>query len=142
MRDSFDKFLGSRPFLYGRDLLKRMDVRGHYVNEYDVVDFLGYEVKEVDPSQYSEYQDVIGDIFDDTWAISIRERNLILLSKSIPPRQQRISLFHESGHDVIPYHQAHSFSVRGKDTDPMIHKAIEREAFHAGSEVMYTKGSY
>lgn len=66
MKIALENYLGSRPFLYGRDLLKRMGIKGYFVNEHDVTDFLGYEIRKIDPGQYGEYGDVIGEIFDDT----------------------------------------------------------------------------
>ncbi len=132
-----DYQFGLKPFLYGRDLLKRIGVKRHYVNERDVLDFLGYEVKPMHPSQYPEYAHSLGEIFDDTCAILLRDQNRVLLSSTIAPTRQRITLFHEAGHEVIPWHQENSFSVRGKDIDPITHQIMEREAFLAGSEIMY-----
>jgi Zn-dependent peptidase ImmA (M78 family) len=132
-----DHYLGLKPFLYGRDLLKRMKTKGHYVNEYDVMDFLGYEVQTVKPEDYSEFDDTIGEIFDDICALTFREQSKILLSSSISPKRQRLTLFHEAGHEVLPFHDELTFSIRGKDLDPITHKLMEREAFWAGSEIMY-----
>jgi len=49
MKLNLDNYLGSKPFLYGRKLLKDMGIKNHYVNERDVVDFLGYEIKTMTP---------------------------------------------------------------------------------------------
>lgn len=137
MNLNFDNYLGSKPFLYGRQLLKDMGLKDHYVNERDVVDFLGYEIKTMTPDAYASFGDIIGEIFDDTCAVLLRQESLILLSNNLPPRRERITLFHESGHDLLPWHQAKAFSIRGKDVDPTVHKKMEREAFHAGTEIMY-----
>jgi len=137
MKINLDNYLGSKPFLYGRKLLKDMGVKNHYVNERDVVDFLGYEIKTITPAEYAQFGDIIGEIFDDTCAVLLRQQSLILLSNSLPPRRERITLFHESGHDLLPWHHANAFSLRGKDVDPTVHKQIEREAFLAGTEIMY-----
>ena len=137
MKLALENYLGSHPFLYGRDLIKRMGIKGHYINEHDVTDFLGYEIKEIDPGQYGEYSDVIGEIFDDTCAVLLPQQSVILLANNLSPQRERMTLFHESGHDLIPWHQANSFSLRGKDIDIAVHKNIEREAFHAGAEIMY-----
>lgn len=133
----YDRYLGAKPFLYGRKLLKDIGARGYYINERDVVDFLGYEIKTITPDIYASFGDTIGDLFDDTCAILLRQQSLILLSGNLPPRRERITLFHESGHDLLPWHQANAFSIRGKDIDPIVHKRIEREAFLAGTEIMY-----
>ena len=50
-----ERYLGSNPFLYGRDLLKRLQIKSHYVDEYKVMDFLGYEVEKIHPSKYPEF---------------------------------------------------------------------------------------
>ena len=128
---------GMKPFLYGRDFLKGMQFKDHYVNEYTVLESLGYEVEQVHPSTYPEYAHIIGDIFDDTCAVLLRQENKVLLSTSISTTRQRITLFHEAGHEILPWHQENSFSVHGKDIDPTTHKIMEREAFLAGSEIMY-----
>jgi len=137
MKILYENYLGSQPFLYGRDLIKRMGIKGHYIDEHDVVDFLGYEIKEINPDECAKHGDFIGEIFDDVCAVLIRQENIILLASNLSPQRERISLFHESGHDLIPWHQANSFSLRNKDIDPTVHKSIEREAFLAGSEIMY-----
>jgi hypothetical protein len=93
-----------------------MGISGHYVNENDVVDFLGYEIKTIDPAEYEQFGDVIGEIFDDTCAVLLRQQNLILLSNKLFPRRKRITIYHECGHDILPWHQANAFSIRGKST--------------------------
>ncbi len=137
MAFDYDRYLGSKPFLYGRKLLKDIGAKGHYINERDVVDFLGYEIKTITPDTYASFGDTIGELFDDTCAILLRQQSLILLSNNLRPRRERITLFHESGHDLLPWHHANAFSIRGKDIDPTVHKRIEREAFLAGTEIMY-----
>jgi len=137
MKIILDTYLGSKPFLYGRKLLKDMGVKNYYVDERDVVDFLGYEIKTITPAEYASFGDIIGGIFDDTCAVLLRQQSLILLSNNMSPRRERITLFHESGHDLLPWHHANAFSLRGKDIDPTVHKIIEREAFLAGTEIMY-----
>lgn len=137
MKIALENYLGSHPFLYGRDLLKRMGIKGHYVNEHDVTDFLGYEIKEINPDECAKHGDYIGEIFDDVCAVLIPHESIILLANNLSPQRERMTLFHESGHDLIPWHQANSFSLRGKDIDSTVHKNIEREAFLAGSEIMY-----
>lgn len=128
---------GLKPFLCGRDLLKRMKIKGHYVNEYDVMDFLGYEVQIIKPEDYIEFDNTLGEVFDDICALTLKEQSKILLSSSISPKRQRLTLFHEAGHVVLPSHEQNTFSIRGKDIDPITHKVMEREAFLAGSEIMY-----
>jgi len=60
MKIILDTYLGSKPFLYGRKLLKDMGVKNYYVDERDVVDFLGYEIKTITPAEYASCGDIIG----------------------------------------------------------------------------------
>lgn len=138
MKIALENYLGSHPFLYGRDLLKRMGIKGHYVNEHDVIDFLGFEIKKVKPSDYPAFADSLGDIFDDeTPAVMVRDMNLILLADNLHPHRERTTLVHESGHEIIPWHPRFNLKLIGKDIDPTVQKTIEREAFLAGSEIMF-----
>ncbi|MBI5407927.1 MAG: hypothetical protein HZA14_01015, partial [Nitrospirae bacterium] len=138
MKIALEDYLGSHPFLYGRDLIKRMGIKGHYVDEHDVIDFLGFEIKKVKPAEYPEYADALGDIFDDeTPAVMIRDMNLILLADNLNPHRERTTLVHESGHEIVPWHPKFNLKLIGKDIDLAVQKTIEREAFHAGSEIMY-----
>jgi len=134
---NFDNYISSNPVPYGRKLLRDIGKDYHYINEREVVDYLGYEIKTMTPDAYAGFGDVIGEIFDDTCAILLRKHNLILLSDTLSSRHERLTLFHEIGHDILPWHQAYSFSLRGKDIGHVVHKKIEHEAFLAGSELMF-----
>jgi len=60
------------------------------------------------------------------------------LTTNLNPHRKRITLFHVCGHIVIEYHPRFSISIERNDTiAPSTHKMIEREAFLAGSEVMF-----
>jgi hypothetical protein len=114
-----------------------MRVKGHYVNEYKTLDFLGYEVKEINPSEHTDFDGDIGEIFDDTCAVLYPKKNLVLLSSKISNNRKRLTLFHEAGHEILPYHQNNYFSIRGNDIDALLYKKMEREAFLAGTELMF-----
>jgi len=135
---NFDNYLGSKPFLYGRKLLKDLGTKSHYVDEYDAIGFFGYEVKKIKQIDYPEYADTIGELFDDrAVAVKISEKNLILISDKLPPKRERSTIFHEAGHESIPWHPHFNHSLREKDIDPITQIKIEREAFHASSEVWF-----
>lgn len=144
MKLNLDNYLGSKPFLYGRSLLKRIGIKHHHVNEYDVADFLGYEITEVNDSQFNEFKQRydrdydIGNLFDDNFcAVSIPKENTMLIYANLFKNRKRLTIFHEAGHEIIPWHIANTFSLKNKDIDPTVHKQIEREAFLAGTEIMY-----
>lgn len=136
MKLSFEGFLGAKPFLYGREVIRGLGVRGHYVDENDVADFVGgYSIKEINPRSYTEFN--LGEIFDDSCAHLLPDHGLILLNANMPKVRKRTSVFHEIGHDVQPLHKRSAFSCKTKDIDPTAHKEIEKEAFLCGSEIMY-----
>jgi|GEM_PF-2862199 len=144
MKINLDNYLGSKPFLYGRDLLKRIGAKQRYVNEYDVAEFLGYEIKEINDKQFQEFKQRyghnydIGNLFDDNFcAVSIPKESVMLIYANLFKNRKRLTIFHESGHEILPWHIANAFSLRGRDIDPTAHKQIEREAFLAGTEIMY-----
>lgn len=130
---------GMKPFLYGRDLLKRMKIKGHYVNEYEVMDFLGYEVKKMHPSKFSSFVNMPFGPSDKICAILLYQQSKVLLSSTISPKRQRLSLFHEAGHDLMwDLHKHNAIKVGSEDEiDLVAHKAMEQQAFLAGSEIMY-----
>ena len=48
-----------------------------------------------------------------------------------------MTLFHEIGHDLIPWHRTFtSYVTRAKDINIALNKIIERQAFRAGVEIM------
>ena len=47
MSRSFDDYLGKNPALYGRDLIRGLGIKEPPVNEYDVADFIGCEIRQV-----------------------------------------------------------------------------------------------
>lgn len=136
MKFTLDNYLGSKPFLYGRKLLKDLGTKSHYVDEYDAIGFFGYNVKKVTQADRSQY--ALGDLFDDkTLTVKLPDKNLILLADKMPRKRERITLFHEAGHESIPWHHHLHISTKKKDVDPITQKIIEKEAFLSGGEVMF-----
>ena len=140
MSKPFKDYLGARPFIYGRDLLKRIGIQGHYIDENDVVDFLGYETRPLNPVEQREIleHNGIGDIFDDTCAITFYHDSIMFISESLPTTRKRCTIFHETGHDINDFHPKGLISI-GKDSeiDTASYKIVEKDAFLAGSEVMF-----
>ncbi|MDD5757090.1 MAG: ImmA/IrrE family metallo-endopeptidase [bacterium] len=140
MTKTFDDYLGARPSLYGRNLLKRLGNQKYYVNEYDVIDFLGYEIKPLNPEEHKgilEYKG-IGDIFDDLCAITFYRDNIMFISESMPPTRKRYTIFHEIGHEINEHHPKGLVSIgKNSDIDTTSYKLAERDAFLAGAEVMF-----
>lgn len=135
MKLVFEEIISTRPAILGRDLLKRAGFSGHYVDERDIADFLGYEIKEVSPDSYDIPN--LGEILDTASAHLIPEFSLIVINKDMPKVHKRMSIFHESGHETNPLHRASALSCSKKDLEPTAHKQMEKEAFLCGAEVMF-----
>lgn len=140
MSKPFSEYLTAKPFIYGRALLKGLGTQGHYVDENELLDFLGYETKPLNPEEHREYIEIIGlgDIFDDTCAITYYYQSLMFISESISPSRRRCTIFHEAGHDYNDFHPRGIVSIgKGSEVDAASYKIIERDAFYTGSEVMF-----
>jgi hypothetical protein len=140
MSKPFSEYLTAKPFIYGRALLKGLGTQGHYVDENELVDFLGYEIKPLNPEEHRERIEImgLGDIFDDTCAITYYYESYMFISESIAPTRRRCSIFHEAGHDYNDFHPKGVVSIaRGSEVDAASYKIIERDAFYTGSEVMF-----
>ena len=140
-----DRFISLNPSDYGKFLLKKInDVLGvdsHYINEYEVLDYLGYKIEDVNFSEIfksRQYTKKFGEIHGDTCAILSFKDSIILLSDELNYTRKRMTLFHEIGHDLIPWHRiCTSYVTRTNDINIALNKKIERQAFRAGAEIMF-----
>ena len=141
----FDRFISLNPADYGKFLLKEindiLDIDSHYINEYEVLDYLGYKIEVVNFSEIFKshhYRKKMGEIYRDTCAILSFKESIILLSNELNSTRKRMTLFHEIGHDLIPWHRIFtSYVTRTKDINIALNKIIERQAFRAGVEIMF-----
>ena len=136
MKLNFNELLGSKPSLYGRRLLKDMGICGHYVDECEVADFLGYEIRQIQSEMYTEYPQ-LRSIFDIACAHLLPRENLILVNSNMHEVRRRLSVFHECGHSIQPTHSRGMISCCSNDIDPTLCKRLEQEAFICGAEMMF-----
>lgn len=140
-----DQWHRNNPSLYGIELLKTMySVLGkndHYIDEYAVLDFLGYTVEKVDinkvidPDRKEEKSGINkGSKID---AILSHHYNIVLISDYLSDTRTRMTLFHEIGHIIIPWHHKIGYVTRRNSINSVLNKKIEREAFEAGIELMF-----
>src|SRR2546423_489826 len=101
MNRCFDDYLGKHPALYGRDLVRGLDIKQPPVNENEVADFLGYKIREVSAEEMAEWPG-IEEIFRVACAHLCKRENLILINRKLPRLKKRTAAFHETGHDTTP----------------------------------------
>ncbi len=105
------------------------------VNELDVADFLGYEVKKIKKSDTENFPGV-WDSLKTACAHLFRDKNLILIRDDMTLGRDRQGVFHEIGHDQIPSHRGLNYSCNESALTPIRHKLVEKEAFLCGNEIM------
>jgi len=66
----------------------------------------------------------------------LTNHHLILVKKDMLWTRKRLSIFHELGHAIIPWHSQVSYSCSEKDLDLKCNKIIEKQAFDCGAEFM------
>ena len=97
-----NSFISLNPADYGKFLLKKindvLDIDSHYINEYEVLDYLGYKIVDVNFSEIFKshhYRKKLGEIYRDTCAILFFKDSTILLSNELNSTRKRMTLFHE-----------------------------------------------
>jgi Zn-dependent peptidase ImmA (M78 family) len=96
---------------------------------------LGYRIKEIDRQEISKFHD-IDEILNLSPAHLIKKHRLILVKKDMLWTRKRLSIFHELGHVVIPWHSQVTYSCSEKDLDLECNKTIEKQAFECAVEFM------
>lgn len=130
-----DALFGSRASLYGEHLIKRMGVKKFPINEFDVADFCGYDIKEItlDDSEIGNSQ--LRKFLDTVSAMLIRSRNQILINKDMAPVRKRTGIFHEIGHENCPWQGGLDMGCSDSCLEPENHKHAEQEAFDCGASI-------
>lgn len=130
---------GLKPVPYGRDVIKGLvkvhGIREPPIDEYTVADFLGYEIKIVTKEE-TEGRPGVWKILKTACAHLFKEENKILVRGDMNPQRTRLSIFHEFGHDLLPWHTGYNFACSQKAILPVAHQKIEKEAFLCGTQIM------
>jgi Zn-dependent peptidase ImmA (M78 family) len=66
----------------------------------------------------------------------------IWVSANTWPARRRMSVFHECGHAVVPWHSGLDYICNDSDIDPGTRRGIEREAFTCASEFMMPRSMF
>jgi len=135
MSTSCDAYLGKNPARYGRDIVRGLGIKQPPIDENLVADFLGYEIKAVGVEETLE-RPGLHKILQIACAHLFKKLNLIIVNRDMRRGRKRMSIFHEFGHDCIPWHRGFDFACSESAIEPVFHHLIEKEAFACGSEIM------
>lgn len=132
---SIDAPFGLKPVRYGRDVIRGLGIREPPIDEYEVADFLGYEIEFVKREDTEGWQGMWR-IMQTACAHLFKKENKILVRSDMHPQRTRLSIFHEFGHDQLPWHTGYNFACSEKAILPVSHQKIEKEAFLCGTQIM------
>ncbi|MEJ5377077.1 MAG: ImmA/IrrE family metallo-endopeptidase [bacterium] len=138
MKFTFDNYLGKDPALYARKILRECGLKEPPICEKTVLDYLNLELKEFSLNSIPQSQGLL-DIIKTACAWLQRKTNgksRIWVHGDTLLERKRLSIFHECGHAVIPWHNEYDYLCSEKNLDPMVRNRIEREAFGCGSEFL------
>lgn len=138
MKISLGKFLGNDPACYARKVLQECGFRHPPISERVVADYLELEIKEFSLDSTPEGDHLLDVI---RAACSWLQRKpdgkcRIWVHRNTRLERKRMSIFHECGHAIIPWHDRVDYLCKESDVEPPVHKLIEREAFACGSEFL------
>jgi hypothetical protein len=133
-----DEPFGRFVSLYGRELIRSLPNKALPIIAEEVADFLGYEVQYITEEDINEGPPEIRQILDKSPSHLLREENKILVKSGLPDSRKRLCVFHECGHDQIPWHSDYNYHCLEKHVlKPSQHNIAEREAFLCGAEMMW-----
>lgn len=130
----FDDFLGNKPAVYAKDLIKQVGVRHPPVDPRVLADFRGYKIREVSAEDYPQFPWLKG-VLRTACAFLVRPIRTILVHRDMHRLKKRNSSFHEIGHDILPHHDGLNYSCNEKSVDLAV-KLAEQEAFLAGGHLI------
>lgn len=139
MKLSIDNYLGNDPALYARKVLRECDFKAPPICEKTVVDYLGLGLKEFSQNNFPQDNPELHEILKTTCSWLKRNGNgqsCIWVNHDIPLERKRLSIFHECGHAILPWHEVFNYLCCESDFDPCVRSRIEREAFKCGSEFL------
>jgi IrrE N-terminal-like domain len=141
----WEGYLGNDPALYARKVLRECGCKAPPISELTVMDYLGLELKEITRELIHSG---VGDspttpellsYFRTEGAWLQRNhggRKVICVYRHAPLGRKRVSIFHECGHAIIPWHAGVNYLCKDKNLDPPLTSRLEREAFLCGSEFL------
>jgi len=135
---NWETYRGSNPEVYGRDVIDRCGFTEPPICEKAVSQFFGNEIKEVSPSdpEIAAKFPSIRKIFRKSSAHLFRDYSLIVVNKDQPRVKIRMDIFHENGHEALPWQRESPDVCVDSGVDAYTRRRIEDEAFRCGIAMM------
>ncbi|MDP8236990.1 MAG: ImmA/IrrE family metallo-endopeptidase, partial [Candidatus Erginobacter occultus] len=145
MTRPWESYLGNQPALYARKVLKDCGLREPPFCERTVVDYLGLEIRELNHRNVpAQFRGILNNLKTAcSWLKRVSNGNsLIYLYGDTITERKRLSVFHECGHFIIPWHEGYNHSCTENEIESPTRKRIEREAFGCGNEFLMPMESF
>ncbi|MGC8576284.1 MAG: ImmA/IrrE family metallo-endopeptidase [Caldisericum sp.] len=144
MKFTLENYLGNEPSLYARKVLRESGLKAAPICEKTVADYLGLELKEFSLNSSAQNPELL-DIIKTACAWLQRRVNgksRIWVHGDAYFERKRLSIFHECGHAILPWHEDFDYLCSDKDVDPTVRSRIERESFGCGSEFLMPRDMF
>lgn len=140
----WETYQGRNPEIYGRLVIDRCGFTEPPICERTVSQFFGNEVREVspkDPDIASRFPS-IAKIFRKSSAHLFREHSLIVVNKDQPRVKIRMDVFHENGHEALPWQRESPHVCADSGIDAKARAQVESDAFDCGIAMMLPENMF
>lgn len=131
-------YRGWNPEIYGREVIDRCGFTEPPICEKAVSQFFGNEIEEVsplDPDIAAKFPS-IRKIFRKSSAHLFRDYSLIVVNRDQPRVKIRMDIFHENGHEALPWQRESPNVCVDSGVDAYARRQREDEAFRCGIAMM------
>lgn len=138
MRSNWDIYRGTNPEVYGREVIDRCGFTEPPICEKAVSQFFGNRIEEISPSdpEIASQFPSIRKIFRKSSAHLFRNHSLIVVNKDQPRVKIRMDIFHENGHEALPWQRESPKVCVDSGVGAYTRRRIEDEAFRCGMAMM------
>jgi hypothetical protein len=141
-----ETYLGNNPVVYARAVLEGCNITEPPVDQETITDFLNLEILEVTDDEINEYEFQTGGSNFMLQHLKVScaglqqnlnggRSKLLLLANQIITRK-RLSVFHECGHALLPWHKDTNYFCLENDIKLTGIKLKEAEAYKCGAEIL------
>lgn len=130
--------LGHDPARYARKVLKECGLKHPPICEKTVADYLGIQISECSLDGKPKDEELRKALETACAWLEHKPdgRTCIHLYRDTRPERKRLGVFHECGHEIVPWHEDLDYFCTETDIGPTPHKRIEQEAFRCGAEFL------
>jgi len=132
------------PAFYAKNLLRNCGIKEPPICEKAVTDFLELEIKEISLNGYGFADSDLHEALKTccSWLKrGVGKKSEIWVYKNIPLGRKRLSIFHECGHEVIPWHEKIDYCCEER-IDLVTQKQTEKEAYKFAVEAMMPRDMF